>query len=140
MDYWQKINNSKFMGNNNESLFSDRILEKNIFDQDISSTDNLKEKNKAEYNGKQQRFDRIEFYLNLEYDKIKQALEESKKADRDDDVDKYVNTSEVKDKIIKIFKEEKMDITNILQKELREQVYILNKEIVYIYLIFLGRI
>jgi len=36
----------------------------------------------------------------------------------------------IKEEIIKIFKDEKMDVTNILQKELKEQVMLLNKEMV----------
>lgn len=39
-----------------------------------------------------------------------------------------LHPSKIKDEIIKIFKDEKMDVTNILQKELKEQVMILNKE------------
>jgi len=38
--------------------------------------------------------------------------------------------SKIKEEIIKIFKDEKMDVTNILQKELKEQVMLLNKEMV----------
>jgi hypothetical protein len=41
-----------------------------------------------------------------------------------------LNPNKIKDEIIKIFKDEKMDVTNILQKELKEQVMILNKEMV----------
>lgn len=44
--------------------------------------------------------------------------------------------NKIKEEIIKIFKDEKMDVTNILQKELKEQVLLLNKEMVFfIYLI-----
>lgn len=43
--------------------------------------------------------------------------------------------SKIKEEIIKIFKDEKMDVTNILQKELKEQVMLLNKEMVK-YIIF----
>jgi hypothetical protein len=42
------------------------------------------------------------------------------------------NPNSVKEEIIKIFKSEKMDVTNILQGELKEQVQLLNKEIVNI--------
>lgn len=38
--------------------------------------------------------------------------------------------NKIKEEIIKIFKDEKMDVTNILQKELKEQVLLLNKEMV----------
>lgn len=38
--------------------------------------------------------------------------------------------AKIKEEIIKIFKDEKMDVTNILQKELKEQVMLLNKEMV----------
>lgn len=41
-----------------------------------------------------------------------------------------MHPSKIKEEIIKIFKDEKMDVTNILQKELKEQVMLLNKEMV----------
>jgi hypothetical protein len=48
-----------------------------------------------------------------------------------------LNQNKIKDEIIKIFKEEKMDVTNILQKELKEQVMILNKEmVIFLFFIF----
>jgi hypothetical protein len=71
-----------------------------------------------EYTGNKQRFDRIEFFLKLQKDKL--------------DKDYEKNPNSVKEEIIKIFKSEKMDVTNILQGELKEQVQILNKEIVKI--------
>lgn len=43
----------------------------------------------------------------------------------------------MKEEIIKIFKDEKMDVTNILQKELKEQVMLLNKEMVNSFYFFL---
>jgi hypothetical protein len=50
---------------------------------------------------------------------------ENQKSDSD-----KLHPNKIKDEIIKIFKDEKMDVTNILQKELKEQVMILNKEMV----------
>ena len=41
-----------------------------------------------------------------------------------------MHPNKIKEEIIKIFKDEKMDVTNILQKELKEQVMLLNKEMV----------
>ncbi len=45
--------------------------------------------------------------------------------------------NKMKEEIIKIFKDEKMDVTNILQKELKEQVMLLNKEMVNLFSFFL---
>ena len=45
--------------------------------------------------------------------------------------------NKMKEEIIKIFKDEKMDVTNILQKELKEQVMLLNKEMVNLFTFFL---
>lgn len=70
-----------------------------------------KDKGRQDYDNEKQRFDRIEFFLQLENQKSTP-----------------MDPNKVKDEIIKIFKDEKMDVTNILQKELKEQVMILNKE------------
>ncbi len=56
---------------------------------------------------------------------------ENQKSDSD-----KLHPNKIKDEIIKIFKDEKMDVTNILQKELKEQVMILNKEMVNIIKLF----
>lgn len=69
-----------------------------------------------EYDGKKQRFDRIEFFLELEKSKLGDGF------DRD--------PFKIKEEIIRIFKDEKMDVTNILQKELKDQVMQLNREMV----------
>jgi hypothetical protein len=73
-----------------------------------------------EYNGNKQRFDRIEFFMELEKEKMAEG-------ERD--------PAKIKEEIIRIFKDEKMDVTNILQKELKEQVMLLNKEMVYLYIL-----
>lgn len=49
-----------------------------------------------------------------------------------------LHPSKIKEEIVKIFKDEKMDVTNILQKELKEQVMILNKEMVRFLITFSG--
>ncbi len=78
-----------------------------------------------EYNGNKQRFDRIEFFLELEREKLGEGIEK--------------DPWKIKEEIIRIFKDEKMDVTNILQKELKEQVMFLNKEmVIYEYIIILG--
>ncbi len=74
-----------------------------------------KDKGSKEYDSGKQKFDRIEFFLQLESDKM-----DSEK----------MPPQKIKEEIIKIFKDEKMDVTNILQKELKEQVMLLNKEMV----------
>jgi hypothetical protein len=87
-------------------------------------------KDKAlKYNGEQQRIDRLSHYLKIQQEKINEGTYDPLKTKED---------------IIKIFKEEKMAVTNILQNLLKEQVSALNKEIVRIiiimYKIYLGNI
>lgn len=49
------------------------------------------------------------------------------------------DTQAIKNEFIKIFKESKIRVTNILQDELKNQVQFLNKEIVIIYNLPIGR-
>jgi hypothetical protein len=76
------------------------------------------------YNGETERIDRLSHYLKIQQEKMKEGSYDPLKT---------------KDDIIKIFKEEKMSVTNILQNLLKEQVTVLNKEIVKIFsIMFLG--
>lgn len=95
-------------------LFDNDILEKNLFDRDLSDSDR-NDKNNQDFTGNKQRFDRIEYLLNLE----------KEKREKDGTLDPVA----LKNDIINIFKEEKMHVTNILQSELKEQIGLLNKEI-----------
>ena len=88
----------------------------------FSQNEFSKDKGRQDYDNEKQRFDRIEFFLQLE----------NQKPDSD-----RLNPNKIKDEIIKIFKDEKMDVTNILQKELKEQVMILNKEMVISLFVYL---
>lgn len=95
-------------------LFDSEILEKNLFDKDLTDSERT-DKNNQDFTGNKQRFDRIEYLLNLE----------KEKREKDGTLDPVA----LKNDIINIFKEEKMHVTNILQDELKKQIGILNKEI-----------
>ena len=70
-------------------------------------------KNERNKNNNKKYFDRINYYLEIQKEKIKKGESPEK----------------IKKDIIKIFKEEKSTISNILQKLLKEQVIILEKKI-----------
>jgi len=77
------------------------------------------------YNGETERIDRLSHYLKIQQEKMKEGSYDPMKT---------------KDDIIKIFKEEKMSVTNILQNLLKEQVTALNKEIVKIFFYFFRKL
>jgi hypothetical protein len=113
--YLKKIFEYKNIPSNKKGdLFDCEILEKNLFDKDLTDSERT-DKNNQDFTGNKQRFDRIEYLLNLE----------KEKREKDGTLDPVA----LKNDIINIFKEEKMHVTNILQDELKKQIAVLNKEI-----------
>jgi hypothetical protein len=114
-NYIKKIYEYKNLPQNQKGdLFENKILVKNLFDEESDNNDR-NDKNNQDFTGNKQRFDRIEYLLNLE----------KEKREKEGTLDPVA----LKNDIINIFKEEKMYVTNILQTELKEQINILNKEI-----------
>ena len=89
------------------------ILEKSIFDIDAMLDENDQDKDKNDYTGNQQQFDRISHFLKIQKEKM-EAKEDHEK---------------IKEDIIKAFKDEKTTVTNVLQKLLKEQVTELQNKI-----------
>lgn len=89
------------------------ILEKSIFDIDAMLGDSDQDKDKNEYSGNQQLFDRIALFLKIQKEKMEGKEDHDK----------------IKEDIIKAFKDEKTTVTNVLQKLLKEQVTELQSKI-----------
>ena len=90
------------------------ILEKSIFDLDNLLGDGDHDKDKNDYTGNQQSFDRIAHFLKIQKEKLAEGKEDHEK---------------IKEDIIKAFKDEKTTVTNVLQKLLKEQVVELQNKI-----------
>ena len=89
------------------------ILEKSIFDIDSMLGDSDQDKDKNDYSGNQQSFDRIAHFLKIQKEKMEGKEDHNK----------------IKEDIIKAFKDEKTTVTNVLQKLLKEQVTELQSKI-----------
>ena len=89
------------------------ILEKSIFDIDSMLGDSDQDKDKNDYSGNQQSFDRIAHFLKIQKEKMEGKEVHNK----------------IKEDIIKAFKDEKTTVTNVLQKLLKEQVTELQSKI-----------
>jgi len=96
-------------------IFKNHILEKHLFDKEIDETEKTSISNQ-DYSGIGHRFDRIEYFVKLEKEK-----REKSGLGKDNE--------EIKKAVINVFKEEKMQVTNILQTELKMHMANLNKEI-----------
>ena len=68
--------------------------------------DSDQDKDKNDYSGNQQSFDRIAHFLKIQKEKMEGKEDHNK----------------IKEDIIKAFKDEKTTVTNVLQKLLKEQV------------------
>lgn len=111
-------NNRKIPAEMNKALYEKGnndlpILEKSIFDIDAMLGDNEQDKDKNDYTGNQQSFDRIAHFLKIQKEKMEQKEDHEK----------------IKEDIIKAFKDEKTTVTNVLQKLLKEQVTELQNKI-----------
>jgi hypothetical protein len=89
------------------------ILEKSIFDIDSLMGEDDLDKDKNDYTGNQQSFDRIAHFLKIQKEKLANGEPQDK----------------IKEDIIKAFKDEKTTVTNVLQKLLKEQVTELQNKI-----------
>jgi len=97
-----------------EDLFANKILERNLFDKAMNSGKYSQENDSQALSGEKIQSDRIRYYREL----FKKKLETDKNAD-------LLN---IKNEIIEIFKEEKLETTKILQDQLKSQVGLLNQK------------
>ena len=111
--------NRRLATDNNKKLYEKGpndlipILEKSIFDLDNMLDEDERDKDKNDYTGNQQSFDRINHFLQIQKEKMEKGEEPEK----------------IKEDIIKAFKDEKTTVTNVLQQLLKEQVTNLQNKI-----------
>jgi hypothetical protein len=104
------------MKNKPEDIFTSGILEKHLFFKALSSGKYNLDNDTKVLSGENAQSSRIRYYVEL----LKKKKENDKNAD-------FLN---VKNDIIDIFKEEKLEITKILQDQLKVQVQLLNNKMV----------